>query len=351
MRSLFFLVLLAISTSLAVAQGRHADNQLPESYFSRLIQPAGQGQDDAARKEELTHLVSKYTFTSYQVKKLCERFSSDEARLAFAMAVFPKVTDKENFYMVYDAFGYFSSVMRLYDFVNGHNQPEAPQVVFPDRNTYAGPHNCSPVMNGEDFQILYDRMKELKDDQVRMSFAVSVVRNNCVAVSDVMHLALLLNSESLRLDLVRQSYPGLFDLNNLGMASQLFSNQSVEESFRKFVEESRPQHGFDPLPPDQHQHGCSVSSDEFRTMMESVEKQSFNNTRLSLAKQILSDGKCFTVDQVSAMINAFSFESSRLELAKYAYDFCSEKEKYYRVADVLGFEASKTELLSFLKDK
>lgn len=341
---------------LLIAFSSHAQQtippkQLPDDYLTRFSsQPKGVDRD-GIRQLELQQLMANYSFSSYQVKKICEGFVTDEARLMFAMAVYPRVFDKDNFYKVYDAFAWFSSVFRLHDFVNQNEIAISQPIIFPDCHDYHGLSNCPVALPSSDFEILLSQAKELNGDQAKYPYLVSVVRNNCLTVSYVMKFALLLTAESLRLDLIRQAYPALYDLNNLGMISQLFTDPTVLVQFRKFEDDMKPSHGFDPLPPEPAKPVCQVPDVEFLSMVQSLENQSFNNTKLTLAKQILSGVRCFSVKQIIALVNTFSFEESRLEIAKHAYAFCYEKDKYYQLVDVFDFEASKNDLMIFLENK
>lgn len=349
------LILFLFSLSFLVLQGQNKPGGmlLPEQQFQRLSKPIGHPSQEPARLAELNHQVTQYTFSSFQVKKLCEIFISENARLTFAMAVYPKVTDKDSFFQVYDAFGYFSSVMRLYDFISKLQapQPELPGLYYPDWTNYTGPRNCAAPIPADDFAVLYDQAMALKGDGARMPYVVSVVKSNCLAVSQVMKFALLLTSENLRLDMVKQSFTGLYDVTNLEMANQLFQQPRVKDAFGQFVNATRPTQGFDPLPPVAEPPVCEVTGADFDGMMSSLQKQSFNNTRISMARQMLAAGKCFTVAQIAEMIRSFSFESAKLEIAKYAWDYCAQKEKYYAIADALEYESSKTDLMTFLKGK
>lgn len=353
MNRCFFLLIFGLSFLVLQGQNSAGGALLPEQQFLRLSKPIDHPSQEPSRLAELNHQVTRYSFSSFQVKKLCEMFISENARLTFAMAVYPKVTDKDHFFQVYDAFGYFSSVMQLYDFIKKQELPQSgtPGLIYPDCQNYTGQRNCASPIPFDDFAILYDQAKALNGDQIRMPYVVSVVRSNCVAVSHVMKLASLLVSENLRLDLVKQSFPGLYDVANLEMAHQLFQQPRVKEAFGQFVTSTRPTQGFDPLPPVAEPPVCEVTEADFSAMMASLQKQSFNNTRISMARQMLAAGKCFSVTQISEMVRSFSFESAKLEIAKYAWDYCSQKEKYYAVADVFDYESSKTELMTFLKQK
>ncbi|GAA4464286.1 hypothetical protein GCM10023093_14290 [Nemorincola caseinilytica] len=91
--------------------------------------------------------------------------------------------------------------------------------------------------------------------------------------------------------------------------------------------------------------GCGYAMDggSFRSAKETINKASFEDTKLSTAKSILSSN-CMTSDQIMQVCNTFSFEASKLEFAKYAYDRCTDKGNYFKVGNVFSFDASRTEL-------
>jgi hypothetical protein len=51
------------------------------------------------------------------------------------------------------------------------------------------------------------------------------------------------------------------------------------------------------------------------------------------------------------ILQLFTFEDNKLELAKFAYDYCIDRENYYRVNDVFTFSSSKDELSRFLQGR
>jgi hypothetical protein len=97
---------------------------------------------------------------------------------------------------------------------------------------------------------------------------------------------------------------------------------------------------------------CSapVSDASFSNMKKSLEKQAFEDTRLKMAKEILKKN-CFSCVQLKEMAGIFSFEKNKLELAKFAYDFCSDKGNYYELNEVFSFSSSVDELTDYLSKK
>ncbi len=102
-------------------------------------------------------------------------------------------------------------------------------------------------------------------------------------------------------------------------------------------------------PPAPKGNGCRGCMDpsSFRSAKETVTKASFDETKLSTAKTILTSN-CMNTDQVIAICNLFSFEASKLDFAKYAYGRCTDPGNYFKVGNIFSFDASRTELNNYI---
>ena len=89
---------------------------------------------------------------------------------------------------------------------------------------------------------------------------------------------------------------------------------------------------------------------DFKEACDALVAESFDNTRLTLAKQIASSNPLCAV-QVMDICKLFSFESNRLAFAKYAYPYCVDKNKYYLVNGAFSYDSTKRELDSFIKEQ
>jgi len=98
--------------------------------------------------------------------------------------------------------------------------------------------------------------------------------------------------------------------------------------------------------------GCSwpMSATEFAEAKRSIESKGFEETKMTLAKQITRD-HCFTVDQVKDIMSVFGFEDTRLEFAKLAYDNTYDLSNYYKVSDAFSFESSMEELNEYIQSR
>lgn len=87
--------------------------------------------------------------------------------------------------------------------------------------------------------------------------------------------------------------------------------------------------------------------DVFESALRSIELQSFDSDRIRVAKQIIRSNGVSSF-QVAEIMQVLSFESSRLEIAKFAYQFVGDPENFYIVNDVFWFSSSVRELDSYI---
>ena len=96
--------------------------------------------------------------------------------------------------------------------------------------------------------------------------------------------------------------------------------------------------------------GWPMNDTEFNDAKKSIESKGFEETKMTMAKQIGKD-RCFTAAQVKGVLGIFGFEDSRLEFAKYAYERTYDIGNYYKVNDAFSFESSVEELNEYISTK
>jgi len=96
--------------------------------------------------------------------------------------------------------------------------------------------------------------------------------------------------------------------------------------------------------------GWPMSSTEFTDVKKSIEAKSFEDSKMTLAKQVGAN-RCFTVDQVKSLMALFSFEDSKLDIAKFAYDRTYDIDNYYKVNDAFTFESSIDDLNGYIQSR
>lgn len=90
-----------------------------------------------------------------------------------------------------------------------------------------------------------------------------------------------------------------------------------------------------------------MSVSEFNTLKNSVASKSFDSSRLMIAKQGVKSNVLASW-QVAELMSLLSFESSKLELAKFAYKYVADKGNYYVVNDQFTFSGSISELDQYI---
>jgi len=88
----------------------------------------------------------------------------------------------------------------------------------------------------------------------------------------------------------------------------------------------------------------------FNDVKQSINNASFEDTKVQTAKTILANN-FVTTDQVMELCNLFSFENSKVDFAKFAYNRTVDPNNFYRVANIFTFDGSKRELNNFISSQ
>ncbi len=105
----------------------------------------------------------------------------------------------------------------------------------------------------------------------------------------------------------------------------------------------------DAPPSRRRDRGCRypMNSGDFRSAKGTVANASFEDTKLSTAKTVIT-ANCMSTNQIIEICKLFSFEESKLDFAKAAYDRTTDKGNYFKVGNVFTFDASRTELNEYI---
>ena len=91
-----------------------------------------------------------------------------------------------------------------------------------------------------------------------------------------------------------------------------------------------------------------MNPEDYNEVVRMISNESFDDTKLTVAKQVISNNP-MTASQIVNICKLFSFESNKLEFAKFAYPYCTEKNKYYLLNEVLTYDSSKRELNEYIQ--
>lgn len=98
--------------------------------------------------------------------------------------------------------------------------------------------------------------------------------------------------------------------------------------------------------------GCPapMHPQDFSDLKKTISAKSFEETRLTIAKQVTGN-QCLFTSQVTEILNLFSFEETKLDFAKYAYRYTYDRGNYFKVNDVFTFETTTEELNEYINSQ
>ncbi len=96
-------------------------------------------------------------------------------------------------------------------------------------------------------------------------------------------------------------------------------------------------------------NGMTMDARTFDQFKQVLRNETMDDSRLNLAKQTISANN-FTSAQVKELVNLFTFESNKVDLAKYAYRYTVDKGSYFVLNDAFTFSSSKEELSNYIRN-
>jgi Domain of unknown function (DUF4476) len=105
---------------------------------------------------------------------------------------------------------------------------------------------------------------------------------------------------------------------------------------------------FNPHPVGYQSPNCIMNPSEFNALLNTIDHQSFESTKMTIARQAIRDRNVITTAQIAALMNMMSFESSKLELSKFAYEYTIDRHKYFQLFNEFSFDSSVRALSEFM---
>jgi hypothetical protein len=221
----------------------------------------------------------------------------------------------------------------------------------------------------------------------KMNLAKENVRRNCMQSSQVAELVRLFDYESDQLELAKFAYQYTYDTKNydlvvnalkhdfnkpkllevIGSSGSSTSTTTVNTTGTTNVNTTNVNNNStttttttvvekkvvtNSTPTTTSSGGCitPMSDADFSNAKNSIQSKSFEDSKMTLAKQVTKN-KCLSVKQIKEIMLLFSFEQSRLDFAKFAYDFASDRDNYYQLNDAFTFESSISDLNEYIESK
>jgi hypothetical protein len=92
-----------------------------------------------------------------------------------------------------------------------------------------------------------------------------------------------------------------------------------------------------------------MRKETFDALKQTLRNEPFDDKKLSIAKQVVRDNYISSA-QVKELLQQFAFENNKLDFAKYAYQYVSDRGNYFIVYDAFTFSNSKDELARYIQN-
>lgn len=274
----------------------------------------------------------------------CRFFSSDRRKYRICVNAYPKIIDKRNFFQVYDLFRNFSFAIQLYHNTQA-NQNKIPQIDYPNALYYRGltTNSCNQPIPEYQFKSIYNEIHNRRNYNNRV--LEDLISNNCLSTKQIMKLTEKLQNTRDRFDLLKFAFQFSYDLENFYYTEQLINDNYLRQQLNRFIDQEitrlNNHVGFDDCRP--------LSQNEYDYILKSIKDESFTKERLKLAKQHIKRN-CFSTKRIGAIVNGFSFDKDKLNILKFSYQYCPNKDQFYRLKKTLSFSRYKREFDQFLLD-
>jgi hypothetical protein len=92
-----------------------------------------------------------------------------------------------------------------------------------------------------------------------------------------------------------------------------------------------------------------MDNQTFEYLKQSIRRESFDDHKFEIMQSVLKNNAVSSY-QVRELLQLMSFDSKRLQAAKYAYQFTTDRDRYFVVYDVFDFGSTKSELARYINN-
>ena len=285
-------------------------------------------------------------FTTSQVDQLISQVNSQPNRVTLLKKAYLKVTDAENFSMLYELLNSQAGINEVTAHVNTYNYNYGTASTS-SHNAYTSP------MSDANFNTILQAAKSQWQSSLRMNYLVDAFANtaNYFTSSQARQLIQLqTSSENDRLILAKTAYRGITDASNFNLVSSLLTSTAARNDLAAYINSYVSGTTTTPYPTNPSStYRTPMSDASFSSIYKNVEsKWNLGAKMIELKEVFANTANYFTTAQVKQLIQLISSEAYRLELAKSAYRTITDPVNYTQMNDLLISQASRNELAAYV---
>jgi len=219
-------------------------------------------------------------------------------------------------------------------------------VLSETRSERWGNNTGRPISTGA-FNKLYTQTKNKTSSASRSAFLENEFTNTAklFTAKQASQLIQLVNSESMRLKLSKQSYTRITDTQNFSLVVNLLNSSSNRVELNNYIA-TLPDNDGD----DNGNATNPITDEKFRIIYNELSAEpSVNDKVYYLTNFFGRDFNYYTSSQASQLIQLVNSEQERFNLAKAAYRGVTDRSNYNVVYQLLGNSYNRSELLAYMR--
>lgn len=237
-----------------------------------------------------------------------------------------------------------------------------PDLSYPEYNGYSGKRNCDLPMAEAIFIPLARQVFNTPDEAQKMLIALEVIKDNCLAVSQIMKLGSLLGEENNRLNFLKQAFPQVYDVLNYGQATQILK---TDEATNAFLAHARAQTKNGGNNTNHHTNNnnpnnnnpttitstpclSAINDADYKAMRKQIRRIFMNDLKVATAKRMFRQYRCLSVIQIKGILRLFNYETTSLSIAKFAYSYTVDKQNYLNLKRFFKLPHNRQRFVSFV---
>jgi hypothetical protein len=201
---------------------------------------------------------------------------------------------------------------------------------------------CQTVLTDKDVEHFLFLISQTNDFSNRALFTQKTVLHNCYSSSQLIKILNTMDIELEKLKLAKKANNHLTDKVNEKSIVSVFKFKTMSEDYLSFLNQLTAEKN-------QKSLHCNtpVSESLFNDLYVQVIKGKYEHDKYDNAKKIVLQN-CFTTSQIKKIVEIFSHDREKLELAKMAFPVAVDKENYKSMSDSFMFSENKNDFLNFI---
>lgn len=203
-------------------------------------------------------------------------------------------------------------------------------------------HQCKVILNDKDIENFLFLISKTNDFANRKIYAEKTILYNCFSTTQLIRILNTLEIEMDKLKLSKKAFPNLTDKENSKSVVSVFKFKTMTDdyfAFLKMIDDEKKQKSL----------SCNQAVPEpvFNELYLQVIKGKHEHDKFANAKSIVLKN-CLTSAQAKKILDVFSHDREKIELAKMTYQVITDKENYKILADCFMFSENKNDFLNYI---